>query len=109
MRHFLISSFLFCAALSFTVLKAEAHEHVYYSVPGLISVPDCNDGFTMDVRPRRNPGAIGTLTGDGFPVMLDAGGNSHFIMPRGMKLPDVLLIPGVYEPIPDLIPPIPGR
>ena len=29
-------------------------------VPAVITVPDCGDGFTMDVRPRRNPEALGT-------------------------------------------------
>ena len=29
-------------------------------VPAVITVSDCGDGITMDVRPRRNPEALGT-------------------------------------------------
>lgn len=72
------------------------------AVPAVITVPDCGDGFTMDVRPRRNPEALGTVTCDGYPVLLDCEGQSRYVMPRGMVIHTPVILRGY--PLPDRVP-----
>lgn len=56
------------------------------AAPAVIAVPDCTDGFTMDVRPRRNPESLGTVTRDGYPVLLGGKGENHYILSRGADI-----------------------
>ena len=64
-------------------LPADALPPVPDPAPAVITVPDCGDGFTMDVRPRRNPEVLGTVTRDGYPVLLDRRGENHYINMSG--------------------------
>ena len=70
--------------------------------PAVITVPDCSDGFTMDVRARRNPETLGTVTRDGYPVLLDREGANRFILPRGEKIHTPMSRNGY--PLPDYVP-----
>lgn len=72
------------------------------AAPAVITVPDCGDGFTMDVRPRRNPEALGTVTRDGYPVLLDREGENRYVMPRGMVIHTPVILRG--HPLPDHVP-----
>lgn len=71
-------------------------------VPAVITVSDCGDGFTMDVRPRRNPEPLGTVTRDGYPVLLDRRGENHYILSRGADIPVPVVRRGF--PLPDCVP-----
>ncbi|NLL37263.1 MAG: hypothetical protein GX256_07060 [Fretibacterium sp.] len=67
-----------------------------FSDPALIAHPDCGNSFTMDLRPRRNPQTLGTLTADGYPVLLDRQGvKGHYVMPRGSDLPNPVRVPSL--------------
>lgn len=73
--------------------------------PAIITVSDCGDGFTMDVRPRRNPESLGTVTRDGYPVLLDRRGENHYILSRGADIQTPVVRGGYALPdhVPDVI------
>lgn len=96
-RTFLAGAFLLLA-----VMPSGAQPPVSAPAPAVITVPDCGDGFTMDVRPRRNPEALGTVTRDGYPVLLDRRGENHYILSRGADIQTPVLRGGY--PLPDFVP-----
>ncbi len=97
-----ISFALLIGTLFLSAASAEALPPVPEPAPAVITVPDCGDGFTMDVRPRRNPEALGTVTRDGYPVLLDRQGENHYVLSRGADIPTPVVQRGY--PLPDHVP-----
>ena len=79
--------------LCFVSLLAASTARAAAPLPVLITEPDCPDGFTMDLRPRSNPNTLGTLTWDGYPVLLERSGAVRYVIPHGDRLPDPLPFP----------------
>ena len=97
-----LGAILTCSLSLLAALPADALPPVPDPAPAVITVPDCGDGFTMDVRPRRNPEALGTVTRDGYPVLLDRRGENHYILSRGADIPVPVVRRGF--PLPDCVP-----
>ena len=76
------------------VALAAARASVPYAPPAVINEADCSSAFAMDVRPRRNPGSVGSVTADGYPVLLGPSGAAWYVMPQGMPLPDPVVLRG---------------
>ena len=76
------------------VALAAARASVPYAPPAVINEADCPSAFAMDVRPRRNPGTVGSVTADGYPVLLRPSGAAWYVMPHGMPLPDPVVLRG---------------
>ena len=94
--------FLAAALLLLEAEPSGALPPVSHAAPAVITAPDCGDGFTMDVRARRNPEALGTVTRDGYPVLLDRNGENHYILSRGMDIHTPVTCNG-YS-LPDCVP-----
>lgn len=94
--------FLIAVLLLLGVRSSEALPPLPCPAPAVITVPDCSDGFTMDVRARRNPETLGTVTRDGYPVLLDREGTNRFILPRGEKIHTPMFRNGYL--LPDYVP-----
>ena len=71
--------------------------HLPSDIPGHGSI-----SFILDVRPRRNPEALGTVTRDGYPVLLDRRGENHYILSWGADIPVLVVRRGF--PLPDCVP-----
>ena len=95
--------FFFGALILALVPPASAWTPVPYGPPAVISAPDCPDGFTMDVHHRHEPAASGSVTRDGYPVLLKPNAERYYIMPQGMKIVDPVVVPGGC-PMPDHVP-----
>lgn len=67
---------------------------VPYAPPAVINEADCPSAFAMDVRPRRNPGSVGSVTADGYPLLLRPSGAGWYVMPQGMPLPTSVILRG---------------
>ena len=67
---------------------------VPYAPPAVINEADCPSAFAMDVRPRRNPGTVGSVTADGYPVLLRPSEAAWYVMPQGMPLPAPVILRG---------------
>ncbi len=76
------------------VALAAARASVPYAPPAVINEADCLSAFAMDVRPRRNPGTVGSVTADGYPVLLRPSGAAWYVMPQGMPLPTSVILRG---------------
>ena len=81
-------------ALLSAVLAASVRVPVPYAPPAVINESDCPSAFAMDVRPRRNPGSVGSVTADGYPVLLRPSGAAWYVMPQGMSLPAPAILRG---------------
>ena len=79
------------------VRSSEALPPLPCPAPAVITVPDCSD-----VRTRRNPETLGTVTRDGYPVLLDREGANRFILPRGEKIHTPMFRNGYL--LPDYVP-----
>ena len=97
-----LGAILLCSLSPLAAIPAGALPQVPDPAPAVITVPDCGDDFTMDVRPRRNPETIGTVTRDGYPVLLDRRGENHYILSRGVDIPVPVVRRGF--PLPDCVP-----
>lgn len=73
---------------------AAARAPVPCAPPAVINEADCPSAFAMDVRPRRNPGTVGSVTADGYPVLLGPSGAAWYVMPQGMPLPAPVVLRG---------------
>ena len=91
MTRRVLTALLLCAVPGGTAL---AWTSVPYAPPAVVNEPDCPSAFMMDVHHRHNPATPGSLTRDGYPVMLRANGKPWHIMPQGMPLPDPVVIQG---------------
>ncbi len=76
------------------VALTAARASVPYAPPAVINEADCPSAFAMDVRPRRNPGTVGSVTADGYPVLLRPSGAAWYVMPQGMPLPTSVILRG---------------
>ena len=76
------------------VALAAARASVPYAPPAVINEADCPSAFAVDVRPRRNPGTVGSVTADGYPVLLRPSGAAWYVMPQGMPLPTSVILRG---------------
>lgn len=97
-----LGAILTCSLFLLVAIPAGALPPVPDPAPAVITVPDCGDGFTMDVRPRRNPEALGTVTRDDYPVLLDRRGENRYILSRGVDIPVPVVRRGF--PLPDCVP-----
>ena len=73
---------------------AAARASVPYAPPAVINEVDCPSAFAMDVRSRRNPGTVGSVTADGYPLLLRPSGAAWYVMPQGMPLPAPAILRG---------------
>lgn len=87
----------FSALLRAPALASE-WAHLPYEPPVIITEPDCPSSFMMDTHHRHNPEELGSMTRDGYPVMLGAAGESQYVMPRGMELTAPVLVRGTPQP-----------
>lgn len=67
---------------------------VPYAPPAVLNEADCPSAFAMDVRPRRNPASVGSVTADGYPVLLRPSGAAWYVMPQGMPLQAPVILRG---------------
>ena len=67
------------ALLSAALATASVRALVPYAPPAVINESDCPSAFAMDVRPRRNPGSVGSVTADGYPVLLRPSGTEPLV------------------------------
>ena len=88
---------------SCSTMSAHAWTPVPYGPPAVINGSDCPSSFMMDVHHRHEPAQLGSVTRDGYPVMLGPKGEPRYIMPQGMELPDPVRLPGGH-PLPDHVP-----
>ena len=96
-------AFAACVVLLCLAAPALAWTPTPYGPPAVINQSDCPSSFMMDVHHRHNPAELGSVTRDGYPVLLTPKGKPWHIMPQGMPLPDPVRLPGGY-PLPDHVP-----
>lgn len=95
--------------------RLETWTNIPYDPPAVINDVDVPSAFMLDIHPHHNivgkryglktsparDGAMptnwgGSLTPDGYPVLLDADGRRWYIMPQGMVIHSPVIMPSGY-------------